>query len=206
MYNCEYPDEKDKVTVEYGADLPSSLYGSAFPTRKIYNWLDADFDYQSNLFNLNNIHKSPNSLLRVVEAKSDKISGITQPWMYLGMLFATFCWHVEDLFIHSISHNHLGSTKTWYVIPGKHKEDFDRYVKERCESKRKKNLLEKITLMVDPLELIKHGIPVYKVNQRERDFVATFLKVYFPLLRLITADFHTASTLAKLSILFTTMT
>ena len=39
-------DEKDTVTVQYGADLPSSLYGSGFPTRKIHNWLDADFNYE----------------------------------------------------------------------------------------------------------------------------------------------------------------
>ena len=108
MYLSGNSDEKDQVTVEYGADLPSNLYGSGFPTRKIHNWIDADFDYEVNLFNLNNIHKSPSSLLRVVEAKKDKISGITQPWMYLGMQFATFCWHVEDLFIHSINYNHLG--------------------------------------------------------------------------------------------------
>ena len=107
--------------MEYAADLPSSCYGSGFPTRKIHNWLDADFDYEKNLFNLNNLYRSPSSLLRIIDAKNDKISGITQPWMYLGMQFATFCWHVEDLFIHSINYNHLGETKTWYVIPGKHK-------------------------------------------------------------------------------------
>lgn len=54
------------MTVEYAADLASSQYGSGFPTRKIHNWLDADFDYEKNLFNLNNISMSPNSLLQVV--------------------------------------------------------------------------------------------------------------------------------------------
>ena len=43
--------------------------------------------------------------------------------------------------------------------------------------------------MVDPLALKKAGIPVYKVNQRPRDYVVTFLKVYFLLLRLITVVF-----------------
>lgn len=31
--------------------------------------------------------------------------------------------------------------------------------------------------MVDPLELIKAGIKVYKIKQRPRDYVFTFLKV-----------------------------
>lgn len=108
MYSCVDSDEKERVSVEYGADLSSSQFGSGFPTRKIHNWLDADFEYETNLFNLNNIHNSPNSLLRVVENKKDKISGITLPWMYVGMQFATFCWHVEDLFLHSVNYNHLG--------------------------------------------------------------------------------------------------
>ncbi len=32
--------------------------------------------------------------------------------------------------------------------------------------------------MVDPLELIKSGIPVYKTYQRPRDFVCTFFSSY----------------------------
>lgn len=129
------------MTTEYAADLPSSLYGSGFPTRKIHNWVDADFVYEDNLFNLNNLYKSPSSLLRVVEEKKDKISGITQPWIYMGMQFSTFCWHVEDLFLRSVNYNHLGETKTWYVIPPRQKEDFDKYVKHYFENTRKKNLL-----------------------------------------------------------------
>ena len=127
--------------MSYGADLSSSLYGSGFPTRKIHNWKDADFEYEHSLFNLNNIHKSPNSMLRVVEDKNDKISGITIPWMYVGMQFATFCWHVEDLFLHSINYNHQGHTKTWYIIPKTHKERFDLYVTQNYEGSRNKNLL-----------------------------------------------------------------
>jgi len=32
--------------------------------------------------------------------------------------------------------------------------------------------------MIDPLELIKSGIPVYKIHQHPRDYVVTFLKAY----------------------------
>jgi histone demethylase JARID1 len=107
----------------------------------MHNWLDADFEYETNLFNLNNLYKSKASLLRMIEAKKEKVSGITLPWMYAGMQFATFCWHVEDLFLNSINYNHIGETKTWYVIPSKDKEAFDFYVKAKCENTRRKNLL-----------------------------------------------------------------
>jgi len=33
--------------------------------------------------------------------------------------------------------------------------------------------------MIDPKELVKEGIQVYKANQRPREYVCTFLKVNF---------------------------
>lgn len=33
--------------------------------------------------------------------------------------------------------------------------------------------------MIDPKELVKEGITVYKANQRPREYVCTFLKVFF---------------------------
>lgn len=43
-------------------------------------------------WNLNNLPIMSESLLRYI--KSD-ISGMTVPWTYVGMAFATFCWHNE---------------------------------------------------------------------------------------------------------------
>ena len=44
-------------------------------------------------------------------------------------------------------------------------------------SHQKKNLLDRITFMIDPLELIENGIPVYKTYQRPKDYICTFFKV-----------------------------
>lgn len=183
--------------MEYAADLPSSQYGSGFPLVRNPNRLDSDFVYEENGFNLNNTYRAESSLLRVIEEKGENISGITQPWMYVGMLFATFCWHVEDLFLNSVNYHHFGDTKTWYVIPGRYKEMFDAYVRDHYETTKRKNLLEKITLLIDPLELIRNGIKVYKVQQRPRDYVFTCFKVPPSPPRPTTAGSPTVSTRAR---------
>jgi len=54
--------------------------------------------------------KSAASVLRLLEAD---IPGVTSPMLYIGMLFATFCWHVEDNYLYSINYQHLGAAKTW---------------------------------------------------------------------------------------------
>ncbi len=54
--------------------------------------------------------KCPASVLRLLEAD---IPGVTSPMLYIGMLFATFCWHVEDNYLYSINYQHLGAAKTW---------------------------------------------------------------------------------------------
>jgi histone demethylase JARID1 len=53
------------------------------------------------------------------------MSGVSTPWLYMGSLFASFCWHVEDNYMFSLNYMHEGSPKTWYVIPESDKEKFD---------------------------------------------------------------------------------
>lgn len=44
-----------------------------------------------------------------------KMPGISTPMLYIGMLYATFCWHVEDHYLFSINYQHQGAPKTWCV-------------------------------------------------------------------------------------------
>ena len=46
------------------------------------------------------------------------VPGVTDPMLYIGMLFSMFCWHKEDVNLYSMSYNHHGEPKTWYGVPG----------------------------------------------------------------------------------------
>lgn len=64
------------------------------------------------------------------------------------MMFSTFCWHVEDLWLNSLNYSHTGDIKTWYVIPKSYKEKFDAFVEKKTG---RTDLLNKITFMLDPI-------------------------------------------------------
>ena len=52
------------------------------------------------------------------------------PWLYVGMLFTSFCWHNEDNYLYSINYNHLGAPKQWYGIPGSEAKNFEKVSKD----------------------------------------------------------------------------
>lgn len=66
-----------------------------FPLRRGFPNLEVhpQDPYSRDGWNLNNLPILAGSLLRYI--KSD-ISGMTIPWIYVGMVFSTFAWHKED--------------------------------------------------------------------------------------------------------------
>lgn len=100
-----------KVDVMYGSDLDTSLYGSGFP--RANDLLPASIEpevwnkYLRSPWNLNNLPKLPGSILREIH---DNIAGVMVPWLYVGMLFSSFCWHFEDHCFYSMNYLH------WYAL------------------------------------------------------------------------------------------
>ena len=164
---------EETVEVEYGADIHSTTHGSGFPTIE----KNPQDPYSTDPWNLNIMPLHADSLFRHI--KSD-ISGMTVPWLYVGMIFSTFCWHNEDHYAYSANYQHFGSTKTWYGIPGKDAEKFENAMREAVPElfETQPDLLFQLVTLLTPEQLKKADINVYAVDQRAGQFVITFPQAY----------------------------
>ncbi|TXT12276.1 uncharacterized protein COLE_02686 [Cutaneotrichosporon oleaginosum] len=165
--------QEDTVEVEYGADVHSTTHGSAAPTLETFPTHPLSRDG----WNLNNMPIVSDSLLRYI--KSD-ISGMTVPWIYVGMLFSAFCWHNEDHYTYSVNYMFWGETKTWYGIPGDQADKFEDAIKREAPElfERQPALLYQLVTMMNPGRLRDQGVDVYACDQRPNEFVITFPKAY----------------------------
>ncbi|KAJ4423793.1 hypothetical protein N0V82_001532 [Gnomoniopsis sp. IMI 355080] len=166
-------DVDEEVQVEYGADIHCTTHGSGFPTIERH----PNNPYSTDPWNLNVLPYHPESLFRHI--KSD-ISGMTVPWVYVGMTFSTFCWHNEDHYAYSANYQHFGATKTWYGIPAEDTEKFEQAMKDAVPELFETNpdLLFQLVTLLTPDQLKKAGVRVYAADQRAGQFVITFPKAY----------------------------
>lgn len=166
-------DLEETVEVEYGADIHCTTHGSGFPTLEKH----PNNPYAADLWNLNVLPFHPDSLFRHI--KTD-ISGMTVPWVYVGMIFSTFCWHNEDHYAYSANYQHLGATKTWYGIPGEDAEKFEAAMRDAVPElfETQPDLLFQLVTLLTPDQLQKAGVRVYALDQRAGQFVITFPQAY----------------------------
>lgn len=167
----------EDVTVEYGADLHTMDHGSGFPTATSLNLHPGDLEYAYSGWNLNNLPVLDGSVLGYIHAD---ISGMKVPWMYVGMCFATFCWHNEDHWSYSINYLHWGEPKTWYGVPGSKAIAFEETMKLAAPElfHSQPDLLHQLVTIMNPNILMNAGVPVYRTDQRAGEFVVTFPRAY----------------------------
>ncbi|KAK4986772.1 hypothetical protein LTR50_005067 [Elasticomyces elasticus] len=163
----------ENVVVEYGADIHSTTHGSGFPTIE----KQPRDPYSIDPWNLNILPLGGESLFRHI--KTD-ISGMTVPWLYVGMVFSTFCWHNEDHYSYSANYQHFGATKTWYGIPSEDAEKFEAAVRSAVPElfETQPDLLFQLVTLLPPEQLKKAGVRVYALDQRAGQFVVTFPQAY----------------------------
>uniref|UniRef100_A0A672KQG7 [histone H3]-trimethyl-L-lysine(4) demethylase n=1 Tax=Sinocyclocheilus grahami TaxID=75366 RepID=A0A672KQG7_SINGR len=169
---------EEDVIVEYGADISSKDMGSGFPVRDGKRKLIGDEDeYASSGWNLNNMPVLEQSVLTHI---SGDISGMKVPWLYVGMCFSSFCWHIEDHWSYSINYLHWGEPKTWYGVPAHAAEQLESVMKKVAPElfDSQPDLLHQLVTLMNPNLLMEHGVPVYRTNQCAGEFVVTFPRAY----------------------------
>ncbi|KFW03899.1 Lysine-specific demethylase 5B, partial [Fulmarus glacialis] len=169
---------EEDVTVEYGADIASKEFGSGFPVRGgKFKVRPEEEDYLDSGWNLNNMPVMEQSVLAHITAD---ICGMKLPWLYVGMCFSSFCWHIEDHWSYSINYLHWGEPKTWYGAPGYAAEQLEDVMKKLAPElfESQPDLLHQLVTIMNPNTLMAHGVPVYRTNQCAGEFVITFPRAY----------------------------
>ena len=176
MKVCVFFDKSDHLQVIYAADIQINKYINRDDLQNI----SQEFALPHN-WGLMNVNSLLDSLLQFNNfGDFEPISGINVPWLYFGMLYSTFCWHTEDLYLYSINYMHQGAPKIWYSISHKQKEEFDEYVKNKFYATllKQPDLIHKLIVHIHPLELIANGIKVFKTIQHPGEIVITVPKGY----------------------------
>ncbi|XP_046730827.1 lysine (K)-specific demethylase 5Ba isoform X1 [Silurus meridionalis] len=169
---------EEDVTVEYGADIASKDYGSGFPVRNGSFKVTSDDEHYLNCgWNLNNMPVLDASVLTHITAD---ICGMKLPWLYVGMCFSSFCWHIEDHWSYSVNYLHWGEPKTWYGAPGFAAEQLEAVMKKLAPElfESQPDLLHQLVTIMNPNLLMEYGVPIYRTNQCAGEFVITFPRAY----------------------------
>ncbi|XP_074348626.1 lysine-specific demethylase JMJ18-like [Apium graveolens] len=167
----------DEVEVYYGADLETGTFGSGFPKMSPSGTELQSDQYLSSGWNLNNFARLPGSILCL---ESCDISGVLVPWLYVGMCFSSFCWHVEDHHLYSLNYLHWGDPKIWYGIPGTHASGLEAAMRKHLPDlfDEQPGLLHELVTQLSPSVLKSEGVPVNRVVQHSGEFVLTFPRAY----------------------------
>ncbi|KAJ1937735.1 hypothetical protein FBU59_004663, partial [Linderina macrospora] len=138
----------------YGADV----LGTLFPEeREFPHW---------------NIRNLPGLLRKM----NQRVPGVNDPYLYLGMWKATFAWHVEDMDLYSINYIHFGAPKAWFAVPIEARGRFEGAMQNVFASDHKQcsQFLRHKAFLLSPRFLASQGIPYNKVVQRAGEIVLTF--------------------------------
>lgn len=167
----------EEIEVLYGADLETGAFGSGFPKTSNQGSSAPIERYIKSGWNLNNFSRLPGSVLSY---ESSDISGVLVPWLYIGMCFSSFCWHVEDHHLYSLNYMHWGAPKLWYGVPGKDARKLEEAMRKHLPDlfEEQPDLLHKLVTQLSPSILKSEGVPVYRCVQNAGEFVLTFPRAY----------------------------
>ncbi|XP_058101546.1 lysine-specific demethylase JMJ18-like isoform X3 [Magnolia sinica] len=160
----------EEIEVLYGADLETGVFASGFPKATLSNETDPD-QYVMSGWNLNNFPRLPGSVLSF---ERGDISGVLVPWLYVGMCFSSFCWHVEDHHLYSLNYLHWGDPKLWYGVPGSSATKLEDAMRKCLPDlfEEQPDLLHELTRVGMEQER-RESLPIAQARNMDRNFDST---------------------------------
>jgi hypothetical protein len=109
------------------------------------------------------------------------ISGVTQPWVYVGMCFSSFCWHNEDLHMYSINYLHEGDEKIWYGASGDDADTFEAAAAALFPQlmMMQPDLLCNLVTQIHPQDLVKQGCRIVPPSSSSFSFLQLHFSSHF---------------------------
>eukprot|EP00026_Physarum_polycephalum_P001007 Phypoly_transcript_01008.p1 GENE.Phypoly_transcript_01008~~Phypoly_transcript_01008.p1 ORF type:complete len:1023 (-),score=208.76 Phypoly_transcript_01008:373-3441(-) len=166
---------EDSVKVDYGSDIDvTKSQRSGFPRDRMDGVYVTE---EGTHWNLNRLPRMRGSVLSHIK---ETVAGVTDPMLYVGMLFSSFCWHTEDNYLYSINYMHKGTAKTWYGVPASGAEHFEEVMKATLPDLFAKHpdLLHLLITMISPAVLAENKVPIVRAVQEPGQYVITFPKAY----------------------------
>ncbi|XP_078270684.1 protein Jumonji isoform X2 [Rhinoraja longicauda] len=154
-------EQKDShVAVHYGK-VDTKAHGSGFPVAK-------SEPFSRHGWNLTVLPNNSGSILRYFGA----LSGVTIPWLNIGMVFTTSCWSRDQNHLPYIDYLHTGADCIWYCIPAEEKSKLDDVVHTLLQANGTSGLdMLESNIMISPEVLCKEGIRVCRTVQQSGQFV-----------------------------------
>ncbi|ORM40466.1 Importin subunit beta-1 [Babesia sp. Xinjiang] len=149
------------LIVKYGADL--NVYSPEFED---YLVDISGTKHEGDWWDLRNLPKCPGSLLRYCE---QIIPGVNSPWLYIGMVLTSFCWHTEDNYFGAVNYHHFGAPKAGRL---------ESVLKNYWAGESEEFAVYSLRVQVAPDILVSNGIPVHRIVQRENEFVFAWPRAF----------------------------
>ncbi|CAI9714889.1 protein Jumonji-like isoform X1 [Octopus vulgaris] len=156
------------VVVQCG-HINSGNQGTFFPCKK-------DSPYTKHGWNFNVLSQNPLSVLRHL----GPIPGVTLPVLHIGMLFTTSCWSTSRHSLPYIHYLHTGADLIWYSIPKQLKQNLKAAIKELVPGHvwDDDGWFKEDFIMMNPELLVKKGVSVGRIVQKQHQFVVVFPFTY----------------------------
>jgi len=152
-----YVDERHHhVVVQFG-----QLLTSAFPTQ-------SSTPYSQHGWNFNVLNLTKLCLVRQFCECSD----VTRPSLNFAMLFTTKCWSRSVHLLPSLHYLHRGADIIWFCVAASQADQFKQVVRKLVPTIEDiENATVSSRLMINPLELVAHGIKVTRLVQHCGQYV-----------------------------------